>query len=87
MNLASFKDKVDNLPGKWSGGSYCILANGNCPDGFTRYAGHMKAINMWICVDDAHLTEVVFGDSNIKRYPTCASNNAFGEITITACCK
>ena len=35
--------ELPNLPGKWSGDSYCILANGDCPSGFTRYEGYLRA--------------------------------------------
>ena len=34
--IADINANLPNLPGKWSGGSYCILANGACPAGFTR---------------------------------------------------
>ena len=36
QEIADINSNLPNLPGKWSGGSYCILANGNCPAGFTR---------------------------------------------------
>merc|ERR1712141_527499 len=42
---------LPNLPGKWSGGSYCILTNGECPEGFTRHYGHLRAIKMYDCTD------------------------------------
>ena len=35
--ITNINESLPNLPGKWSGGSYCIFANGECPKGFARY--------------------------------------------------
>ena len=76
---------LPNLPGKWSGGSYCILANGACPAGFTRYEGNLRAIPNYSC-NQQYLTEGRFGDSYIIKHHNC-ENDWHSDIRIVACCK
>merc|ERR1712150_115556 len=81
--ILNINGSLPKLPGKWSGGSYSILANGECPEGFTRHYGHLRAIKMYEC-DDYYIEESQFGDSAIK-VENCDYN--YSELDITACCK
>ena len=85
--IADIKERLPNLPGKWSDGSYCILANGGCPAGFTRYEGYLKALRIYRCTT-SYLKEVFFGDSKLSKHG-CKNENdlAWSEVHIQACCK
>ncbi|CAB4013488.1 Hypothetical predicted protein [Paramuricea clavata] len=69
--------------GRWPSGSYCILANGKCPSGFSRSHGYMKAIKMYT-TNSAYMKQVYFGDSKIMCHDSC---RGWGDLVITACCK
>ena len=81
--IADIKKSLPNLPGKWSDGSYCILANGGCPAGFSRYAGSLLAVSVWRC---SSLNEAFFGDSHLSKHRSCANGN-YGDVVISACRK
>merc|ERR1719308_338695 len=91
-NIVKFRQSMcqyvamNQLPGKWSGGSYCILANGACPPGFARYQGHLYAIKMY-----SHLPQWVgkarFGDSFIQCHGTNCQYTNYAELRLTSCCK
>ena len=83
--ISDINTELPNLPGKWSGGSYCILANGDCPAGFTRYEGYLKALFMWSC-SDPYIKESFFGNSHLSHH-NCYGTKHHGEIEIHACCK
>ena len=88
--IADINAGLPNLPGKWSGGSYCILANGACPEGFTRYEGHLLALSIFSCSNEVYLKEVFFGDSALTKHANCNSpyqNGNIANIQIRACCK
>lgn len=69
--------------GRWPSGSYCILANGNCPSGFSRSHGYMRAVRMY-ATSSAYMKQVYFGDSKIICHGSCVVR---GDLYITACCK
>ena len=85
-DIIQMRGAMNQLPGKWPGGSYCILANGVCPPGFARYQGHLYAIKMY-----SHLPQWVgaatFGDSFIKCHGTNCKYTNYAEIRLTSCCK
>ena len=83
-SISDINAELPNLPGKWSGGSYCILANGDCPSGFNRYEGYLHALNIYSCNSDL-VKEVFFGDSSIKTRSNCQYNHV--DIDLTTCCK
>eukprot|EP00091_Calanus_sinicus_P001495 TRINITY_DN11494_c0_g1_i1.p1 TRINITY_DN11494_c0_g1~~TRINITY_DN11494_c0_g1_i1.p1 ORF type:complete len:191 (+),score=29.52 TRINITY_DN11494_c0_g1_i1:341-913(+) len=58
--IEEINSEIPNLPGKWSGGSYCIFASGACPEGFTRIDGFLKAIQMYRD-DSDHVKSAVLG--------------------------
>merc|ERR1711892_443611 len=68
--IEEINSSIPNLPGKWSGGSYCIFANGACPAGFTKNEGFMKHIWMEGATNDnaGFFKGAVFGDSMISCY-------------------
>jgi len=86
IEMSNIKNTMNHLPGKWSGGSYCILANGACPPGFARYRGHLYAIKMY-----SHLPQWVgaanFGDSYIKCHGHNCQYSDYAELVLTSCCK
>ena len=87
IKIADIKKSLPNLPGKWSDGSYCILANGGCPAGFTRYEGYLKALRIYRCTTN-YLKEVFFGDSKLSKHGCKDENDlAWSEVHIQACCK
>ena len=85
-DIIQMRGAMNQLPGKWSGGSYCILANGACPPGFARYQGHLYAIKMY-----SHLPQWVgkarFGDSFIQCHGTNCQYTNYAELRLTSCCK
>ena len=87
VELDKYKQMLQNMPGKWSPGSYCFLANGSCPKGFTRHDGHLRAISMY-AASTSYLKEEKFGDSKISCHGTCGQYpKNYGEIFIVTCCK
>ena len=79
--------ELPNLPGKWSGGSYCILANGDCPSGFTRYEGYLRALKINSC-SSTYVKETYFGNSSLNIHGDCHYGDSYYvEIHMKACCK
>ena len=82
--ISSNSDRIGKV---WVSGSYCFLANGNCPAGFTRYSGYMRAISLH-AANTNYITPVTFGSSNIRCHGTCgAHGNWIGELNLAVCCK
>ena len=70
----------------WPEGSYCILASGACPAGFTRYSGHIKAFDT--ASHSSHIKPAVFGDSYMGCHGYCGQHTSWdAEFGITSCCK
>ena len=69
--------------GRWPSGSYCILANGKCPSGFSRYYGNMRVTRIGGGGSWVHIQKATFGDSGIVCYGRCYD----AQLHITACCK
>ena len=85
--VTEINQSLQHLPGKWSQGSYCILANGDCPAGFTKKSGVIRAIKN-IAGDYRYIKEEQFGDSKISCHATCGDpNNWNADIYIVTCCK
>ncbi|XP_033106408.1 uncharacterized protein LOC117108494 [Anneissia japonica] len=85
--LESVKSDLQQSIGKWPLGHYCILANGPCPSGFSRSAGHMRAIKQYTATT-TYIKEATFGDSKIQCHESCGKHrNWVGDLHITACCK
>jgi hypothetical protein len=74
----------------WINGSMCVLSNGACPAGFTRYSGHMRATRIYMnqSYPESYLSPVQFGDSRIAwhGYPYQYGEYA-GDLFLSACCK
>lgn len=85
--VTDINQSLQHLPGKWSQGSYCVLANGDCPAGFTKKSGVIRAIKN-IAGDYRYIKEEQFGDSKISCHATCGDpNNWNADIYIVTCCK
>ena len=67
--LAQTNQNLQNLPGKWSAGSYCILASGSCPTGFTKQSGHIRAISTY-AANTNYIGQQRFGDSKLACHGT-----------------
>jgi hypothetical protein len=82
------ESRLDTL---WINGSMCILSNGKCPSGFTKYAGHIRSIYIWEDRSKAsfYLTPVKIGDSQIAWHggSPYRHNEHAGDLIISACCK
>ena len=75
------------LVGRWPSGRYCILANGHCPSGFSKYHGYMRAISLYSGSSD-YIKQVTFGSSKIQCHGWCGEfGHWIGDLYITACCK
>ena len=71
----------------WPEGSYCILASGACPAGFTRYSGHIKAFDTYNYTP-TYIKPAVFGDSYMRCHGPCGRHTTWdAEFGITSCCK
>ncbi|XP_031550847.1 uncharacterized protein LOC116288220 isoform X2 [Actinia tenebrosa] len=80
-------EKVKASLGQWPAGSYCILASGGCPKGFTKKSGHMRALNMYSHTP-TYIQPVHFGSSRITCHGKCGQyGNWVGDLYISACCK
>jgi len=77
---------IKGIAGKWFNGSYCILANGGCPLGFTRHEGFLRAVRMFNSLSDNYVREATFGDSSISCHD-CEKQSIWAELYLTACCK
>ncbi|CAB3979062.1 Hypothetical predicted protein, partial [Paramuricea clavata] len=72
---------------QWPSGSYCILASGNCPAGFSLCSGYMKAISLY-AGSAYYMKQATFGDSKIQCHGRCGQYGHWtGELYINACCK
>ncbi|XP_068681225.1 structural maintenance of chromosomes protein 4-like [Montipora foliosa] len=72
----------------WPNGSYCILANGSCPEGFKRHHGHLKSLYLY----SAHpqfANDAKFGSSSIGCLGGYCEHygNFIGALTLVTCCK
>ena len=76
--------KLTLLASTWREGSYCILANGDCPPGFSRSEGYTHAVKVWSCTGST--SPATFGDSYFRHHRQCNHGN-YADITIVACCK
>ncbi|XP_033106385.1 uncharacterized protein LOC117108476 [Anneissia japonica] len=86
-DLESTQQQLQQSIGKWPPGHYCILASGSCPAGFSRSAGHMRAINQYSATA-TYIQPATFGDSKIQCHGNCGQyGNWVGDLYITACCK
>ena len=80
------KTRVMDSPG-WNPGSYCILADGQCPSGFTNVKGEMRGISMFYG-NSTYLEQAMIGSSKIGCFGSCGDREPwFGELSISACCK
>ena len=71
----------------WPEGSYCILASGDCPPGFTRYSGHIRAFDTY-GYNSGYIKAAVFGDSYMGCHGPCGRHTSWdAEFGITSCCK
>merc|ERR1712080_72925 len=88
IRLDDLQKKYDELKvPKWPSGSYCILANGNCPVGFRRDYGFMRAISIFGPTTN-YITPANFGSSRIQCHGRCGQfGNWIGELHLTTCCK
>ena len=86
-NIQNLETKVESVEKTWSAGSYCIMANGTCPAGFTRFEGFVKALTNYQ-TRSTYLKEAHFGSSFIGCYGQCGNHNPWNaNIIIVACCK
>ena len=87
---ASIKDlqhKYDQVKiPRWPPGSYCILANGNCPSGFKQAYGYLRAI-MQYAVNPTYIKQATFGSSKIQCHGSCGQWGAYSELHLVTCCK
>ncbi|KAL9958169.1 hypothetical protein ACROYT_G035145 [Oculina patagonica] len=86
-DLEKVKHQLQQATGQWPPGHYCILAKGSCPAGFTRHAGHMRALKQFSHTP-TYITPATFGDSRIQCHGPCGRYGQWvGDLYITACCK
>ncbi|XP_028395015.1 uncharacterized protein LOC114519141 [Dendronephthya gigantea] len=86
-SVNQLQTRVQQVAGQWPSGSYCILASGACPVGFSRRSGHMRAISIYAGSSD-YIKQATFGDSKIQCHGRCGQyGNWIGELYINACCK
>jgi hypothetical protein len=83
--------KNANQKASWAEGRVCFLSNGACPAGFTKQAGHIRALRIYQNSDSpaSYLTPASFGDSSIGwhggtpyRYGEYA-----GDLYLSTCCR
>merc|ERR1712060_506450 len=80
-------EDLENNVGSWPSDSFCMLANGGRPDGFTAQTGYIKAIRTY-SASGGYVVPSFFGDSNIKCHGSCGQYpDYYAEITLVSCCK
>merc|ERR1712212_337908 len=87
--LIALQRRIDHVPKapKWPSGSYCILANGDCPAGFTQSSGYMKAVAQY-APTGTYIKAATFGSSKIQCHGNCGKHGQWiGDLTLTARCK
>lgn len=86
--LIDLKKKLDAVKSrKWPPGSYCILANGKCPAGFSMLSGQMRAISMY-SANTTYLKTASFGTNKISCHGKCGMyGHWIGDLFMSACCK
>ncbi|XP_078356089.1 uncharacterized protein LOC144640903 isoform X2 [Oculina patagonica] len=86
-DLEKTKQELQEAIGQWPPGHYCILASGSCPAGFTRHAGHMRALRQYTATH-TYINQATFGSSSIKCHGRCGQYGQWvGDLVIAACCK
>jgi len=85
--LTTVKQDV-NAVKNWFGAQFCIFANGNCPSGFYRREGYLKAIRQ-NSAGSSYIKEVDFGSSSIKCHGEYCGrwNPDHGQLNLAVCCK
>ena len=83
-SLQNLQGDVERLNSSCTAGSYCILANGECPQGFSRSTGGISTIRVWSCT--GNVSPATLGDSYIRHHRQC-ENGDYSEILIVTCCK
>ena len=88
--LDELQRQIDQIPKEpqWPKGSYCILANGECPAGFQKFSGYMKAVKQYEATG-AYIQPVTFGSSRIQCHlHGCGKHGQWiGDLVLTSCCK
>jgi len=83
-SLESLTSDMKRLATSWTPGSYCVLANGDCPPGFSRASGSIHALSVWSCTGST--AQATLGSSFIRHHRQCTHGN-YADITIVTCCK
>jgi len=87
QNLEQRMETVEDNAGIWPPGSYCILASGACPKGFTKHSAYMKALKM-AKLNAKYLKTDQFGDSSIGCHGYCQERyGVYADLEINSCCK
>ena len=83
--LVNLEERIDTGRISWPKGSYCILANGDCAEGFERLEGRLNGVRIYTDAP-SHFQQVIFGSSAMidadRSKPT-----QFAYFRFTACCK
>jgi len=76
---------------QWPDGNYCVISNGNCPSGFQKSEGFMRAISIY---PDGDVNSYIkpstpkLGDTFIQCHGPCRKYGQWtGELIISTCCK
>jgi len=81
--VAQLVTKANN----WQSGHYCIFANGDCPSGFTRHEGYLRAISLYEG-SSTYIKPSTFGSSKIICHGSCGQYGHWtGELHLQICCK
>ncbi|EDO36102.1 predicted protein [Nematostella vectensis] len=72
---------------EWPSGRYCILANSECPAGFTRQQSFVKAMYLY-ATTNKFVSGGRIGSSYIGCYgDRCGQYGNYGVVNIVGCCK
>lgn len=76
---SGFADNVDNEGSGWPAGSYCIMANGACPSGFSQYS-----LGLYV---GSHAHDMCAVGNRVAGSSSCSGGLPMARLTIVACCK
>ncbi|MCK4386991.1 MAG: hypothetical protein KAV41_02835 [Candidatus Pacebacteria bacterium] len=79
INLGGVSKSSWPSEGTWPAGSYCILANGSCPSGFSQ-----SSLGLYV---GSHAHDMCAVGNRNAGSSSCSGGSPMARLTIVACCK
>jgi TolA-binding protein len=87
QQLKATVEQLVTKANNWQSGHYCLFANGDCPSGFSRHEGYLRAISLYKG-SSTYIKPSTFGSSKIICHGSCGQYGHWtGELHLQICCK